>query len=48
MKRRTLDRLERNIEGFEQLVETILDKSEGVYGDSQQTLVIGFTGKEGL
>ena len=46
-ERRTLDRLERNIEGFEQLVETILDKSEGVYGDSQQTLVIRFLEKKG-
>ena len=46
-ERRTLDRLERNIDGFEQLVEAILDKSEGVYGDAQQTLVIRFLEKKG-
>ncbi len=45
--RRTLDRLERNIEGFEQLVETILEKSEGAFGDSQQALVIRFLEKKG-
>lgn len=45
--RRTLDRLERNIEGFEQLVETILEKSEGVFGESQQALVIRFLDKKG-
>ena len=46
-ERRTLDRLERNIDGFEQLVEAILEKSEGVYGDTQQTLVIRFLEKKG-
>jgi len=46
-ERRTLDRLERNIDGFEQLVEAILEKSEGVYGDAQQTLVIRFLEKKG-
>ena len=46
-ERRTLDRLERNIEGFEQLVEAILEKSDGVYGDAQQTLVIRFLEKKG-
>ena len=46
-ERRTLDRLERNIDGFEQLVEAILDKSEGAYGDTQQTLVIRFLEKKG-
>ena len=45
--RRTLDRLERNIEGFEQLVETILEKSDGVFGESQQALVIRFLDKKG-
>lgn len=45
--RRTLDRLERNIEGFEQLVETILEKSEGVFGESEQALVIRFLDKKG-
>ena len=43
----TLDRLERNIEGFEQLVETILEKSEGNFGESQQTLVVRFLEKKG-
>ena len=46
-ERRTLDRLERNVDGFEQLVEAILGKSEGVYGDAQQTLVIRFLEKKG-
>ena len=46
-ERRTLDRLERNIDGFEQLVEAILDKSQGAYGDAQQTLVIRFLEKKG-
>ena len=46
-ERRTLDRLERNIEGFEQLVEAILEKSGGVYSDTQQTLVIRFLEKKG-
>ncbi len=46
-ERRTLDRLERNIEGFEQLVEAILEKAGGNYGDSQQTLVIRFLEKKG-
>ena len=45
--RRSLDRLERNIEGFEQLVETILEKSEGTFGESQQTLVVRFLEKKG-
>ena len=46
-ERRTLDRLERNIDGLEQLVEAILEKSEGSYGDTQQTLVIRFLEKKG-
>ena len=45
--RRTLDRLERNIEGFEQLVEAVLEKTEGAFGDSQQALVIRFLEKKG-
>lgn len=45
--RRTLDRLERNIEGFEQLVEAILEKSDGTYLEAQQTLVIRFLEKKG-
>ena len=43
----TLDRLERNIDGFEQLVETILEKSGGSYGETQQSLVIRFLEKKG-
>tara|TARA_B100000609_G_C17219201_1_gene438768 strand:- start:1786 stop:3468 length:1683 start_codon:yes stop_codon:yes gene_type:complete len=46
-ERRTLDRLERNIEGFEQLTEAILEKSGGNYSDAQQTLVIRFLEKRG-
>lgn len=45
--RRTLDRLERNIGGFEQLVEAILERSEGSYQESQQALVIRFLEKKG-
>ena len=45
--RRTLDRLERNIGGFEQLVEAILEKSEGSYKESQQALIIRFLEKKG-
>lgn len=46
-ERRTLDRLERNIDGFEQLVEAVLKKAGGNYGDSEQTLVIRFLEKKG-
>jgi GrpB-like predicted nucleotidyltransferase (UPF0157 family) len=46
-QRRTLDRLEKNIAGFEQLVETILDRAEGVYGDTEQALVIRFLENKG-
>ena len=46
-ERRTLDRLERNIDGFEQLVEAVLKKAGGHYGDTEQTLVIRFLDKKG-
>ena len=46
-ERRTLDRLERNIDGFEQLVGAVLKKAGGNYGDSEQTLVIRFLEKKG-
>ncbi|NCF96520.1 MAG: hypothetical protein GWP21_01240 [Euryarchaeota archaeon] len=46
-ERRTLDRLERNIDGFEQLVEAVLKKAGGHYGDTEQTLVIRFLEKKG-
>ncbi len=42
-----LDRLERNIEGFEQLATTIFERSEGVYGEPQQALLIRFLEKKG-
>ena len=47
LERITLDRLERNIDGFEQLVETILERSGGVYGEGQQTLIVRFLEKKG-
>ncbi|MDP6869244.1 MAG: hypothetical protein QGI21_00515 [Candidatus Poseidoniaceae archaeon] len=46
-ERRTLDRLERNLSGFEQLCEAIFDKSEGNYDDAQQALVVRFLEKKG-
>ena len=46
-QRRTLDRLEKNIAGLEQLVETILDRAEGVYGEAEQALVIRFLENKG-
>ena len=46
-QRRTLDRLEKNIAGLEQLVETILDRAEGVYGETEQALVIRFLENKG-
>ena len=46
-QRRTLDRLEKNIAGFDQLAETILDRAEGVYGDAEQALVIRFLENKG-
>jgi len=42
IERRTVDRLERNISAFEELVETVLESSEGSFSDSQQALVIRF------
>ncbi len=46
-QRMNLDRLERNIEGFEQLATTIFERSEGVYGEPQQALLIRFLEKKG-
>ncbi|HIF45934.1 MAG TPA: hypothetical protein EYQ73_03945 [Candidatus Poseidoniales archaeon] len=46
-ERRCMDRLERNIAGFEQLVETIMEKSEGTFNEAQQALVIRFLDKRG-
>ncbi len=42
-----LDRLERNMEGFEQLATTIFERAEGSYGESQQALLIRFLEKKG-
>ena len=47
IERMTVDRLERNIAGFEELVETILESSEGSFSDSQQALVIRFLESKG-
>ena len=47
IERMTVDRLERNIAGFEELVETILESSEGSFSDSQQALVIRFLESRG-
>ncbi len=46
-QRSSLDRLERNMDGFEQLAITIFERSEGVYGESQQALIIRFLEKKG-
>ena len=46
-ERRTLDRLERNMDGFEQLVETILEKSDSNYGEAEQALIVRFLEKKG-
>ena len=46
-ERSTLDRLERNIAAFEELVETILESSEGTFSEAQQALVIRFLESRG-
>ena len=46
-ERRTIDRMERNIAGFEELVETVLESSEGTFSESQQALVIRFLENRG-
>ena len=46
--RLTLDRLERSYDSFEQLVEAILEKSEGDFTESQQSLLIRFLEKKGF
>jgi hypothetical protein len=45
--RKSLDRIERNIQGFEQVVEAILTKSESTYGEGEQTLLIRFLEQRG-
>ena len=47
IERMTVDRLERNIAGFEEMVETVLESSEGSFSDSQQALVIRFLESRG-
>ena len=47
MERMTVDRLERNISAFEELVETVLESSEGSFSDAQQALVIRFLESRG-
>jgi hypothetical protein len=42
-----LNRLERNIDGFEQVVEAILRKSDGEYGVGEQALLIRFLEQRG-
>ncbi|MCS5533153.1 MAG: hypothetical protein NZ736_02715 [Candidatus Poseidoniaceae archaeon] len=44
---RTLDRIERNIAAFEELVETVLESSEGTFSEAQQVLVIRFLESRG-
>ena len=46
-ERATIDRLERNIGAFEELVETILESSEGTFSEAQQALVIRFLESRG-
>lgn len=44
---KTLDRLERNIAAFEQVVESILRKHDGEYGPSSQALLVRFLESRG-
>ncbi len=46
-ERRVIDRLERNIIAFEQLVETVMESSEGKFAESQQALIIRFLESRG-
>ena len=46
-ERRTIERLERNMTGFEQLVETVMESSEGTFSEHQQSLVIRFLESRG-
>tara|TARA_X000001036_G_scaffold107452_3_gene100580 strand:- start:77 stop:1843 length:1767 start_codon:yes stop_codon:yes gene_type:complete len=46
-ERRTIDRLERNIKSFEEVVETILESSEGKFHEAQQALIIKFLESRG-
>ena len=46
-ERRVIARLERNIVAFEQLVETVMESSEGTFTESQQALIIRFLESRG-
>ena len=46
-ERRVIDRLERNITAFEQLVETVMESSEGNFSESQQALIVRFLESRG-
>ena len=46
-ERRVIDRLEKNIIAFEQLVETVMESSEGSFTESQQALIIRFLESRG-
>ena len=46
-ERRVIDRLERNITAFEQLVETVMESSEGDFSEAQQALIVRFLESRG-
>ena len=46
-ERRVIDRLERNITAFEQLVETVMESSEGDFSEAQQSLIVRFLESRG-
>ena len=46
-ERRVIDRLERNINAFEQLVETVMESSEGNFSEAQQALIVRFLESRG-
>ena len=46
-ERRVVDRLERNITAFEQLVETVMESSEGSFSEAQQALIVRFLESRG-
>ena len=46
-ERRVIDRLERNITAFEQLVETVMESSEGAFSEAQQALIVRFLESRG-
>ena len=46
-ERRTIERLEKNLIAFEQLVETVMESSEGTFNESQQALIIRFLESRG-